>query len=414
METRLQAGTLYSGIGHAGLILWVMLGDWLFAPRDTLQIQATQVSFVTEAELAAMQSSSPTPSETPSDEPPAVEVAEPVSSEPPAAEPEPEAIPEPEPEVQPAPAPEPEPMPLPEPEAVPEPQPAPEAPAPEPLPEPEPLPPEPLPNDLAVAPEDQPLPSMSSSQRPKPRPADIVAPDPVAVPEDALTAETPEPAVSETPTETPQDPPQETTAETLPEETGDVLETEATEDQDEALGMTASIRPKSRPNRPAAAAEPAATPAEPAAEATAESEAVSDPAADAIAAAVAEAAAAEAAAAETGGSPSSTAGPPLNAGEIGNIASAIGKKWNVGSLSTDALSSIVVLRVEFSPDGKPGDITLVESSGPSQSGIQVAFEAARRAVQIAWRDGGIPLPADKYETWKVLEFVFDGNGMRLR
>uniref|UniRef100_UPI001CD7E784 cell envelope biogenesis protein TolA n=1 Tax=Xinfangfangia pollutisoli TaxID=2865960 RepID=UPI001CD7E784 len=301
----------------------------------------------------------------------------------------------------------------PQPEAQPAPEPQP-APQPEPEPEPLPVSPEPQPEDVAVAPVDQPLPSMSSSTRPKPKPADVVSPVVETPPEEAVTAESPTPAVSETPVETPVEPPKEATQEVVPEDTGDVLRTEATEDQTEALGMTASVRPKSKPARP----KPTETPAKPAASespssaATAEDSSDSD--ADAIAAAVAAAAAEEEPAASSGAQGGGRSGPPLTAGEIGDISSVIGKKWNVGSLSTDALSSVVVLRVEFSPDGRPGNITLIESSGPSQAGIQVAFDAARRAIQIAYRDGGIPLPADKYDTWKVLEFSFDGNGMRLR
>lgn len=250
---------------------------------------------------------------------------------------------------------------------------------------------------------------MSSSVRPKPKPADIVAPDPVTPPPDAVTAETPEPAVSETPSETPQEP-QEAQEATVPEETGDVLRTEATEDQDESLGMTASIRPKSRPSRP----RPTETPAETASAPAAETDSTSDSDADAIAAAVAAAAAEAASEPASSGATGGPSGPPLTAGEMGDISSAIGRRWNVGALSTDALSSVVVLRVEFGPDGRPANISLIESSGPSQAGIQVAFDTARRAVLQTARDGGIPLPPDKYDTWKVLEFSFDGNGMRVR
>jgi hypothetical protein len=78
------------------------------------------------------------------------------------------------------------------------------------------------------------------------------------------------------------------------------------------------------------------------------------------------------------------------------------------------MSTVVVVRVEFSPEGRPGAIDLMESEGPSQTAIDTAFSAARRAVQRAYTEGGIPFPPDKYETWKVLEFVFDANGMRFR
>lgn len=385
MEGRLQKGTLYSGIGHAGVILWIVLGDWLFSPDPAPEIVATQVSMISEAEFQALQAAAPSappaPPEQPAEPPTEIATPDPVQPEPPAPDPQPQ--PEPQPVAQPE---------------------------PEPAPEPEPLPPapEPQPEDVVVLPEEQPLPSMSTSTRPKPKPADRVAPNPVDIPEDAQTAETPEEAVSPEVAPDPQVV-EDTTQETLPEESGDVLRTEATEDQDQSLGMTASVRPKSRPARPET------PPEQPAEETqTAAAEPAADPAEDALAAALDEAAA-EATSAETGtGETTGPAGPPLNAGEIGDIRSAIGNKWNLGSVSTDTMRTVVVVRVEFSPDGKPGAITLVESDGPSQAGIDTAFSAARRAIQRAYVEGGIPLPPDKYDTWKVLEFVFDANGMRFR
>ncbi|MBE2275400.1 MAG: cell envelope biogenesis protein TolA, partial [Rhodobacteraceae bacterium] len=150
--------------------------------------------------------------------------------------------------------------------------------------------------------------------------------------------------------------------------------------------------------------------------ATASSEAAAEDAAaaDAIAAALAEATAE--APAETGGNGgrNAPAGPPLNAGEIGDISSAIANKWNLGAVSTDVMSTVIVVRVEFDPSGKPVDIRKIEEDAPSADAARVAFDAARRAIQRAYMDSGIPLPPDKYETWKVLEFVFDANGMRLR
>ncbi len=99
---------------------------------------------------------------------------------------------------------------------------------------------------------------------------------------------------------------------------------------------------------------------------------------------------------------------------MGNISSAIARKWNLGASSTDAMSSTVVIRVSFSQDGTPVDFQLIESDGPSQSGIDRLYETARRAVNRAYQDGGLPLPADKFETWRVLDLVFDANGMRAR
>ena len=403
-DTGLSKGTLYSGIGHVGLILWVVAGDLLFSHDEPPPIEVATVSMMTEAEFQAMQSSAPAPSETPSPEQPAAAEPEAAPTPPPEQEPQPEAQPEPQPQPEPEPAPEP----------LPEPQPQPE-PVPEPLPEPEPQP-QPQPEDVVVAPEEQPLPSLSASLRPKPKPADRVAPDPVAVPEDQPTSDTPTEATTDQPAEEPQvvEEPQEQTA---PEETGDVLRTEATEDQDETLGMTASMRPKSRPARPtpSEATETADTPAE---TETASAEATDAPAADtatddALAAALDEAAT-EDTSSDGGSEAIAPTGPPLSAGEIGDVKSAIGRKWSLGTASTDTMRTTIVVRVSFDPSGKPVDIELLESDGPSQAATDTAFSAARSAIIRAYREGGIPFPPEKYETWKVVDFVFDPNGMRFR
>ncbi len=75
---------------------------------------------------------------------------------------------------------------------------------------------------------------------------------------------------------------------------------------------------------------------------------------------------------------------------------------------------MVVVRVSFAPDGTPTAFEIVEQDGPSQTAIALLFETARRAVNRAHADGGLPLPDGKYETWQVLDLVFDANGMQLR
>ena len=78
------------------------------------------------------------------------------------------------------------------------------------------------------------------------------------------------------------------------------------------------------------------------------------------------------------------------------------------------LRTKIVIRVSFSPDGKPVDFELIESDGPTQTAIDKLYETARRAVNRANSDGGLPLPEGKYDTWRVLDLVFDANGMALR
>ncbi len=97
---------------------------------------------------------------------------------------------------------------------------------------------------------------------------------------------------------------------------------------------------------------------------------------------------------------------------MGDISSAIARRWNLGAASTDVLSSMVVIRVSFDESGRPVDFELIESSGPTQSAIDNLFSIAKRAVNRTHQEGGIPLPPGKFDTWRVLDFVFDANGMR--
>lgn len=407
--SRFSKGTIYSGIGHVGVILWALIGDWLMPHSEPEEIASMAVSTMSSAEFDAMVSQ--IPAQPPSDAP-AQEVAA-----------EPDAVPTP-PEVEPSvdtePAPEPEPAPQVEtpPEA--------EAPPPEPIPDPTPSDavPDPAPDDVVMAPDEQPIANMSTSVRPKPKPADIVAPNPVPVPEDVETAEAPTQAVTETPAETPPEVIEEPQAETVPEETGDIIRTEATEEQPETVGMATSPRPKSKPNRPRVTEATAETPTETATETpsdTATDDAVAAALAEAEAEAQAEAQRAEAesaaatAAAEAASSNApSSSGPPMSAGEIGDVRASIGGKWSLGAVSSDTMRTTIVVRVSFDPTGKPTDIKLIDSDGPTQTATDVAFSAARSAIIRAAREGGIPFPPDKYETWKVVDFVFDPNGMRFR
>ena len=118
-------------------------------------------------------------------------------------------------------------------------------------------------------------------------------------------------------------------------------------------------------------------------------------------------------AADTGGQ-DLPQGPPLTGGEMGNISSAIARRWNLGAASTDVMSTMVRIQVSFSPDGKPLEYTLLSSSGPNQAAIDNLFAIAKRAVNRTYSEGGIPLPPDKYDTWRVLNLTFDANGMRVR
>ncbi|HEX9857516.1 MAG TPA: cell envelope biogenesis protein TolA, partial [Paracoccaceae bacterium] len=88
----MNKGVIISGIGHLGLILWVVLGDFLFTSKDAPEVAVTSVSLMSAAEFDAMAAaapSTPTPAEQPAT-PAEPEVAE--------SEPEPQPAPEPTPE----------------------------------------------------------------------------------------------------------------------------------------------------------------------------------------------------------------------------------------------------------------------------------------------------------------------------
>jgi hypothetical protein len=408
MERRFEKGTVVSAVGHAGLILWVLVGDWLFAANAAPEPIVMDVSTVTSDQFDELVAATQTPAEEPAPVRPQArpeDVVEPPPEEPPPVE---EPIDEPPPPVEEPPPPVEEP-----PEEI----------APEPVVEPPP-------SEAPQAEVEQALDSESTELQPVAEAEEIVAPDPVQPETEAESSDLPEPAVAEDPAaeEIIQDEP---TEETVAEDTGDILETEANELQEAETGMTASIRPRSRPERAperapepepevevASAEVPEETPEAPAEETPEEpveqpvDDQNTDAAIDALLGEIADESAEDPA--EAGGQ-DLPVGPPLSGSEMGNISSAIARRWNVGTASTDALRTMVVVRVTFAPDGKPLNFELIESNGPSQTAIDVIFQTARSAVSRAYaQDGGLPLPPEKYDTWRVLDLVFDANGMALR
>lgn len=398
METRFDKGTVVSAVGHVGLILWVLVGDWLFAANAAPEPMVMTVSTMTSDQFAEMVAATQTPAEVTAPVRPQARPEEVV--EPPPEEPPP-PVEEPPPPVEEAPPP---PVELP-PEEI----------APEPVVEPPP-------NDAAQAEVEQPLDSISTEVQPLAEAEEIVAPDPVQPEIEAETSDTPEPAVSEV-AAAEEVIPDAPTEETVAEDTGDILETEANRDQEAETGMTASIRPRSRPER-AAELEPevevasADVPQDAPAEETPEEPA--EQAVDPLDAALDEAAVSDAPADEPANQPVETGGqnlpvgPPLTGSETSNIKSAIARKWSLGSVSTEVMSTTITILVTFSPEGAPISVDLLSSDGPSDAATNTAFSAARRAVLRAHQEGGIPLPPDKYSTWREIEMVFDPNGMRLR
>lgn len=395
----MYTGQIISGAGHGALILWLLLGNFLFSPPEPQQLEATNVSMISSAELAAMQAAAAGAiTDTPPDvvEPVAETPAKPVAVEPP-----------PEPQVE---QPPPEPVQEPPPPEVTEPLPelVPEGPTGEATPQPLP------PSD-----DPQPVPTPLADARPRPRPADLVAPVPVEETPDVETSPTPEQAVSEVPTEEPviEEPPVE---ETAPEAAATELVPEQLDEPEVAtLAPATSPRPRARP-APPAEPDPVVedTPAEQPA-----TEPAPDPATDqaaideALAAALAEEAPAEEPATESpptgaGGTP---LGQALTAGELGDFRAQVQQRWNVGALSTEALAVSVTIAVTVGPDGVPdaGSVRMVAATGGSDAAINAAYEVAKRAILTAGRRG-LALPLDKYETWRELEITFDASSRQLR
>ena len=362
-----------SGAGHIGLISWALFGGIFSA--EPLPFQITEVSMISGAEYAAMIAAQDAPQS-------ATEVALPQAPDAGTGAPEIASSPDVATD-QSAPAP----SETPPPDEVPVPL-APPSPPETVVEDTPPTPPAP-PEDVAVlAPE--------VAEQAVPRPADRVAPEPVAEPEpEATPSDTTQDAVTAEETgETVQQEPQEATA---PEAATTQIVTEAT------AAPARSIRPpSSRPSAPAPTPTPtpAAQPAAPSAPAENTETAVNAALAEAL-----------------GGTtePSVPSGPPLSAGERDALRVAVSNCWNVGSLSTDALNTTVVVAVSLSEDGKPQtpSIRMLSSSGGSAAAADQAFGAARRAI-IRCGANGFELPPEKYSQWRDIEMTFNPEGMRLK
>lgn len=397
----MDTGTIISGVGHAGLILWVLLGDWLFQPQDMPALAATEVSLLSEAEYDALVAAAPSTPD-PAEQPSLPEVTQPAPVEPTleAVEPQPEPVEEPTPSQEP-PTPQVEPVPETAPEAV-------EV-APVPVPEvtetlPDQPTPEVVPEETLALPENTPPPVDQAAPRVAPLPTPEPEPE-VQIADEEVAAVTPEPA-PDAPVVTEEQPA------TALEEAGTVIETEATEEVVEVptTAPASSVRPKSRPTR-TVEAEPAEEVTQPVAEAAVDEPAV-DAEAEAIAAALAEATS-EDSGVEDGGN-TAPQGPPITSGEKDGLRVAVSACWIVdtGSQSADVT---ITIGVSMNQDGTvvPGSLELIGAEGGSSDAQRSAFEKARRAI-LRCEKGGYPLPPEKYEQWKNIEMVFNPDGMRLR
>lgn len=228
-----------------------------------------------------------------------------------------------------------------------------------------------------------------------PEASERIAPEPVARPDpEAAPDPVQQDAVREADTgETAQD----TQEATAPEEAAEEIVTEA---EKPASAPLASLRPPARRPTP-----PVAAPA-------AQTQTADQNSTDTDAAVQA---ALEAAMSATSDAPAAASGPPLSAGEKDALRVAVSSCWNVGSLSSDALSTTVTVGVSLSQDGKPitASIKMLSAEGGATAAAKQAYEAARRAI-IRCGASGYNLPADKYDQWKDIEMTFNPERMRIK
>lgn len=406
----MNKGVIISGVGHVGLILWAMLGGWLFAAQEVPEIKVVDVSMISNAQFDAMVSAAPAvPDVAPEAVTPPQPASEPVAEPPAEPDPAPETTP---PVTEPAPAVETPP------ETAQPPEPLPEDPAPQPEPVPDPIAP---PADVP-----QPIQVPRQTKAPRPRPAVKISDAPPEVaPDTPNTADQAAPETSDQPAPVeplPAEPPAK------PEETTPVVTPDppAVVENAPVLAPTASKRPQTRSM---AAVKPVETPVEnqaakdKAAADKAAQRAADQAAADKATAAKAARAQADQAAADqaaidaavaaaTGAGPSS---PPMTGGEIDGLRVAIKSCFNVGTLSTVASQTKVTVRLDVGQNRKPvsASIRMTGFEGGEEAAATQVFEVAKRAIIRCSKDG-LPLPDDKFESWKDLELVFDPTGMRLR
>lgn len=390
MERSERIGMMVSGGAHLGAILWLLIGGVFFSHDMPPPVATAEVSLMSQSDYDAMVAAAPKAA---TEAPP-----QPSLPEPPASDPVPPA-PEPKPEAKPQPRPEPQPEPDPSPDLT------------------ELTPPDAQVEDKPPTPPAPPIESSAEVVTPEaqPKPADIVAPDPTEAPEQP--ADVAPDAVAETaPDPTAEPKPEPETEAAAPKETGDVLKTEDNKDKVASAAPPKSVRPKSKPPKPAPAEE--TKPAEEPAQETTETAAAAAPTETPDAAvndALAEALAGEASEEPSPGTGTADSGPPMTGGEKDALVIAVKQCWNVGSLSTDALNTVVTVGVSMDQSGKPvtGSIKMIGYEGGSEASAKQAYEAGRRAI-IRCGQNGFPLPPEKYAQWQEVEITFDPQQMRMR
>ena len=55
----MEKGQIISGVAHAGVILWVVLGDWFFRADTLPEMEVAEVSLMTSSEFDELVKASP-------------------------------------------------------------------------------------------------------------------------------------------------------------------------------------------------------------------------------------------------------------------------------------------------------------------------------------------------------------------
>jgi len=363
-------GTIISGVGHVGLIGWLIVGWGLTS--EPLEIQTFDVSVISGEEFEQMRARTipdPGDADPTAPVPPVIDETPPPA---PAQEEPAEITPPPEPVE----APESETPPPPPPPAPPETEVVDAPPA-------EPAPPQAPPQTPDVEVSETPTPPQAptvASTISQPPPPDAQVDDvrrEEVVPDDSAEAE----VVADE---------QDATA---PEETTTAIVIED-------LAPTTSMRPSARPSRPAPQQQTQVARQEP-------QEAEPEPSNEDVNAAL------EAALTAATPAPAVAAGPPMTGAERDSFRLAVNRCWNVDSGSVAARVTVEVgFSLERDGTVRGNEVRLISSDGDN-SATNTAFEAARRAI-LRCQSGGYQLPADKYDQWQDVVITFDPSGMRLR
>lgn len=384
----MQTGTKISLLGHSALVTWALFGGAF--QSEPLPFAVQEVSVISAEEFAQL----------------SAQVAAPEVAPEPVVLREPEETPIRTPELAPEDAPRPQ---RPEPEPVtPAPEPEPEVVQPEPEPEPE------VP-DVVPTPPELPEPLTDTPQLAEPevgRENDRVAPESVAPPEpDSQISDVAQEKVAPEAGAEANQPVQEATQQ---EAASDRIVTEAESESDNPTVLQSTPRPRLRPRNLAARPDPAPEP-EPTPDPTPDlqPEPEDTRAADvnsAISDALANLGEVEAPV---------PSGPPLTEGERNGLRRQIAGCWNLGTVSTEVMRTVVVVGLSLQENGMPesSSIRMLSFEGGSQASANTAFAAARRAILRCSRNGGrvgYDLPAEKYQQWKEVEITFNPANMRLR